>query len=101
MNNREEVDSQMITTDWLQTANHVIEVDCVKTGEAAKDKLWSLHRLAKDCSSYYLTIFTDASATNCTAMGRGCSVLATGVFLQFTILIPHRPAHGARPFKLK
>ena len=46
-------------------------MDGVKSGEAEKDKILALQRLAKDWSSYDLTIYTDGSVTNGTAIGAG------------------------------
>ena len=44
---------------WLQTGNHVFEVDVVTSGEAEKDKIWALQRLPMDLSSYDLTIYAN------------------------------------------
>ena len=54
---------------WLLNGNNVLEVDGVKSGEAARYKIWALQRLALDWSTYDLTIYTDGSATYGTAIG--------------------------------
>ena len=56
---------------WQQSGNRVFEVDGAKSGEAEKNKILVLHRLAKDRSTYDLTICTDCSAMNGTAIGGG------------------------------
>ena len=51
-------------------------MDGAKSGEEEKDKIWAFQRLAKDWSSYNLTIYTDGSATNSTAID-GKEILLT------------------------
>ena len=53
-------------------------MDGAKSGEAEKDKIWALQRLAKDRSSYDLTINMDDSAMNGTAIGGGGIVVTAG-----------------------
>ena len=43
----------------------------VWSGETEKDKVWAFPRLAKDWTSYDLTIYTDGSTANSTATGWG------------------------------
>ena len=49
---RRSTSSTTLATNW----NNVFEMDSVKSGEAEKDKIWALQILARDCSSYDLTI---------------------------------------------
>ena len=70
---------------WLQTGNHVLGVDRVKSGEAEKYKIWALQRLVKDWSSYDLTIYTDGSAMNGTAIGGGGILITVGPQSSHTI----------------
>ena len=89
---------------WLQAGNVVLEVDGVKPGEAVKDKILALQSLAKDWSSYELTIYAVGSANNGRAIDGGGILFIAGhpiVVLQLTIIMPYRPAHGARLFKPK
>ena len=46
-------------------------MDGVKSGELEKDNKWVLLSLAKDWSSYDLTIYMDGSATNGAEIGGG------------------------------
>ena len=50
----------------------------MKSGEAEKDKIWTLQRLDKDWRSYFLAIYSDGSATNGTAMGEGGILFTAG-----------------------
>ena len=53
-------------------------MDGVKSGEAEKDKILALLRLAKDWSSYDITIYSDGSAKNGTAIGGGDILVNAG-----------------------
>ena len=63
---------------WLQTGNHVYEVDCACSGDAEKGKVWALHKLAKDWSSYDLAIYTDGLVKDGTEIGGGGTLVTTG-----------------------
>ena len=68
----------MLLPPWLQTGNHVFELDGEKSGEAEKDKIWALQRLTKDWNSYDLTIYTDGSSKNDAVIGGGGILLTAG-----------------------
>ena len=64
--------TQGLQPHWQRTGSHVFAMAGAKSGEAEKDKIWALQRLAKGWSSYDLAIYMDGSAMNGTAMdGRG------------------------------
>ena len=88
-----------LATNWKQR----FDVDGVESGEAAKDKIFALQRLAKEWSANDLTIYTDGTATNGTAIGGG-GILVTARHPSNPAIqhfMPYRSAYGARPFKLK
>ena len=74
---------------WLQTGNHIFYVDGARLGETEKDKIWALHRLTEDRSSYDLTIYTDGLATNGTAIGGGGILVTAGHLSNPTIHHPY------------
>ena len=84
---------------WLQTGNHIFEVDGARSGDAVKDKIWWLLKLTKDWTSYKLHTWFGKEQTR--VEEESWLPPATQVILPTTNLLPYRTAHCARPFKLK
>ena len=57
---------------------HTFEMDGAKSSEVEKDIIWTVQKLAKDWSSFSLTIYTDGSVTNCTEIGGGGILVTAG-----------------------